>query len=277
MSDVPWIIGAGTALLLGLSIFITLMTLTYQQRRLQHRKELDHLTMAYQREILQARLEAQEQTLLAVSQELHDNLGQQLALIRLHMSTLDMTGTQPPGQKVQFCKEVLDQAVTDLRHLSRRLNSRHVDHQSLPDLLRDLLQSIQKTGVLTATFRLQGQEQNIPAEKKLLVFRMVQEALSNSIRHAAATSIRACLAYHSDKLLLQISDDGKGIKPSELSSRVGSSEGSGLFNMHYRAKLMGARLLIRRQEPRGTLVSIELPYYTPNTTSYDHNQSSPCG
>lgn len=277
MSDVPWIIGAGTALLLGLGIFMTLMTLTYQQKRLQHRKELDHLTAAYQREILQARLEAQEQTLQALSQELHDNLGQQLALVRLHISTLDMAGCLPCRQRLQSCKAVLDQAIADLRHLSRLLDSRHVDHRSLPDLLQDLLDSIQRSGALSATFRLQGQERDIPAESRLLVFRMVQEALSNSMRHAAATSLQVSLTYLHDRLLLQVSDDGKGIECSELPSHAGGPRGSGLANMHYRAGLIGARLQIRRREPQGTLVSIELPYSSPNALRYEHNQSSPCG
>jgi two-component system, NarL family, sensor kinase len=277
MSDVPWIIGAGTALLLGLGTFITLMTLTYQQKRLQYRKELDYLAAAYQREILKARLETQEQTLLAVSQELHDHLGQHLALVRLHVSTMDAAGGESSGQKIRDCKEILDKAITALRAISRQLNSHYVDRQPLPDLLRDLLQAINETGVLAASFHVQGAERDLPAEKKLLIFRMAQEALSNSIRHAQASNIQAVLAYLHDKMVLRITDDGKGIPASTLSSPGGRHKGSGLHNLQYRAGLIGAQLQIRRQEPRGTLVSIVLPYHVHIPTSYEHNQSSPGG
>lgn len=277
MSDVPWIIGLGTALLLGLGTFITLMTLTYQQKRLQYRRELDRLEALYQREILQARLETQEQTLLRVSQELHDNLGQHLALVRLHLCTLGKNCTAGNMQKVQACREVLDRAINDLRDISRWLSSRYADRQPLPELLRDLLQAIGKSGALTAGFQLQGQERELPGEKKLLLYRMAQEAVSNSIRHAQATSICAVLAYHSDRMVLRITDNGKGIPPSALPLPGNKHKGTGLPNMQYRAALIGASLRVRGLQPRGTLVSIELPYSATNSTSYEYNQSSPGG
>lgn len=88
MSDVLLIIAVGTTLFLSLGIFIAFMTLTYQKKRLQHHEEVKGLIDAYQKEILKAQIEMQEQTFLSISQEIHDNVGQILSLVRLNISTL---------------------------------------------------------------------------------------------------------------------------------------------------------------------------------------------
>ncbi len=259
MPEVLLIIIVGTFIFLLLGVFIIFMTLTYQKKRLLHEKEVNVLVEAYQKEILQARLEMQEQTLLLISQEIHDNVGQVLSLVRLNISTLPGSDNSGTDQKIATSKLLLDQALEDLRNLSKRLNSQFIIHQNLSDLLRFQLELIQKTGAVATNLELKGEERSMNPEKKLILFRIAQEAFSNVIRHAEATLITVMLDFASDKLLLSICDNGKGFVTT-LSGTDRNVMGTGTHNMHYRASLIGAVLHLNSSIGQGTKVTLSLPY-----------------
>jgi len=136
MTDIFIIVIAGTFLLLVLGIFITFMTLNYQKKRPEHQKQIAELEESFQKEVLKSQIEMQEQTFLSISQEIHDNVGQILSLARLNMSTIEITGNVNASQKVKSSKELLDQAIEDLRDLSKRLNSKYTARQSLSSLIK---------------------------------------------------------------------------------------------------------------------------------------------
>lgn len=255
MSDILLIIGTGTALLLTLGTFITLMTLSYQKKRLQYQEEVTGLVAAYQKEILKAQLEMQEQTFLSISQEIHDNVGQVLSLARLHISTLASTVSE---QKIITTKELLDQAIQDLRDLSKRLNSKYVAQQKLPELLRHQLELIRKTGTVDTCFQCTGEEVLLNPEKKLIIFRIAQEALNNALKHAEADTITITLAYTAAKLTLRIADNGRGYLLAGQATKTNLSKGTGLYNMQYRAGLIGASLSMQSARGAGTLIALEL-------------------
>lgn len=259
MSDVLLIIAVGTTLFLSLGIFIAFMTLTYQKKRLQHHEEVKGLIDAYQKEILKAQIEMQEQTFLSISQEIHDNVGQILSLVRLNVSTLGKAENIAAEQKILSSKELLDQVIGDLRDLSKRLNSKYVARQELSCLLKFQIDLIAKTGVASTHFDVQGEEKVLNPEKKLMLFRISQEALNNAVRHAEASTITIKLEYKSEKTILSISDDGKGFTAPGKAEKNGLSQGTGTYNMYYRASLIGAKLRIQSTRGKGTQVLLELP------------------
>lgn len=236
------------------------MTLAYQRKRLQHQDEVTGLVEAYQKEILKTQLEMQEQTFLAISQEIHDNVGQVLSLVRLNMSTMNVAENTILQQKVNTSKELLDQAIQDLRNLSKILNSKYVSQQSLSDLLKFQLGLIQRTGAVETGIEVHGEVRTLDSEKKLIIYRIAQEALSNIIKHADANSIKAKLTYMADRLSLSITDDGKGFIASSTSPGEVLAQGTGIHNMYYRAKLIGATLHVESKPGLGSLVLLELPF-----------------
>lgn len=260
MSDVAIIIAVGTLLFLLLAAFIAFMTLAYQKRRLQHEKEITGIVEAYQKEMLKAQLEMQEQTFLSISQEIHDNIGQILSLARLNMSTLGDSLTKEAQGKVTNSKQLIDQAIQDLRSLSKRLNSKYVANQPLSALLKFQLELISKTGAADTSFKIIGEEYPIPAEKRLIAFRIVQEALNNILKHAEATTIKASITFLPGRMTLSISDNGIGFaEAAQLATGEKLSAGTGLSNMQYRATLIGGSLRIDSMPGAGTRVSLELP------------------
>lgn len=252
MPETPIIILVGTSLLLALGLCIVLITLAYQKKRLQHQQEILRLEADYRQEILHARLEVQEQTFLSFSQELHDNIGQLLALARLQLAV----GAESAAQAPEAClkgQETLDLAIDEVRALARRFNSLYIQQLELPALLEAHLELIRQAGTHHIDLQVEGTEKPLPPEKKLLLFRMVQEALSNTLRHADAGSISVHLQYTGKTLFLQIADDGRGFESNA------TAEGTGLHNMRNRAQLMGARFEVKSQVGAGTRIRIELP------------------
>ncbi|RDC62866.1 sensor histidine kinase [Adhaeribacter pallidiroseus] len=260
MSDIPIIITTGTFIFLLTAGFITFFFYSYQQRLTAHLKEKEELKIIFQNEKLKAQLEMQEQTFHSISQEIHDNIGQILSLIRLNISTIKPDDYASTEQKISISKELLDQAIEDLRDLSKRLNTEFVNQQSLSALLQFQLSLIQKAGYHHTTLEVHGEEEaNLDPEKKLIIFRIAQEALNNVIKHAAAQNIAVALVYLSDKIILSIKDDGRGLNPSKHSLITGWANGVGTYNMYYRAHLIGAEFSLQSHPGEGTLAHLILP------------------
>jgi signal transduction histidine kinase len=246
---------ASALLMTFLTVVVVIAIVKYQNRARKHLQEVVDLKNSYHQEIMHAKLEMQEQTFLAISQEIHDNIGQILSLIRLNISTIKPQDILSTENKVKESKSLLDQAIGDLRELSRRLNSEFLAQQSLAELLQFQLALIQKTGHFQTGLVIQGEEKPLDSGKKLILFRISQEALNNVIKHAGAKTISIALSYLPDRLRLSIEDDGQGFDASTNQHR----KGVGTQSMAYRAKLIGAHFTIFSKPGKGTVCQLTLP------------------
>jgi len=244
-------------LMVMLTGVIVIAIVKYQNRLRKHLQEVSDIKHSYQQEILKAQLEMQEQTFRTISQEIHDNIGQVLSLVRLQISTVNPSDLVATAQKITSSKELLDQALDDLRNLSKQLNPEHVGRHPLSGLLRTQLDIIRKAGLHETHFELHGEETPLDPGKKLIVFRIAQEALNNVLKHANARNISAVLMFLPDKILLSIKDDGQGfVPPTDPDAPPG---GLGLRNMAHRATLIGAQFHVQSHPGGGTLIQLTLP------------------
>jgi len=201
----------------------------------------------------------QEQTFRTISQEIHDNIGQILSLIRLNISTIKAEEDSPSERKIITSKELLDKAIEDLRDLSKRLNTEHVSQQSLAESLRFQLNLIQRTELYETNLEVHGQERPLEPEKKLIVFRIAQEALNNIMKHADAKNISVLLMYIPGKIILSIKDDGQGFDTAAVYKPDEPAKGIGTNNMYYRANLIGAEFSLQSKPGEGCLARLILP------------------
>ena len=251
---------AGTALFLALVVAIFIFLMLYQKKNYKHLVEKLEMQEAFGKEILESRLEMQEQTFLNISQEIHDNIGQILSLVRLNVSTIDPANPENAARKVANSKELLDGAIQDLRDLSKRLNSEYLNHQTLPEMLRFQLDLIQKSGEYKTALKVTGKERNFDQDKKLIIFRIAQEALNNAIKHAKANTININLDFLPDKSVLKVIDNGVGFEVNETADKNKPAKSVGSYNLKYRANLIGGNFVLKSKPGEGTLAELSVPF-----------------
>jgi len=241
-------------------VIIIVAIVKYQRKTRKYLIEMSELKIKYQEETIKAQLEKEEQTLTRISQEIHDNIGQILSLVKLNLNTLNIEDC--PGsvkEKILTSKDLVGKAIVDLRQLSKSLNSLHLSQGYLSELINSELEIINKTGVYGVKFDVTGKEKPFHPQKRLIIFRIAQEALNNIIKHANACHISVTLNYEEKMFGLLIEDDGEGFINTQLDSAILNESGIGLTNMKNRAQLIGGLLKINSVKGKGTSVHLSVP------------------
>ena len=244
----------GSLILFLLSFFIITFILLYQKK---HKAFIDQ-KYQFQQTLLQAQLEIQEQTLKNISQEIHDNVGQVLTLAKLNLATTSVA-EEAASEKIKTSQQLIGKAIQDLRDLSRSLNTDYVEEMGLVRSIEYELELLQKTGSIETELNMEGKIVKFDKQKELILFRIVQEAIHNIMKHADAKKITAAIHFTNDAMQIVIKDNGKGFDLSPLNDAGNQSFGLGLRNMNSRATLIGALFSVNSAIGNGTEVSLQLP------------------
>jgi len=246
-----------SAFILTMISFIIVMIFTLQNRRRGFQSDLLALRANFDKELYKAQLEIQEQTFQDISREIHDNVGQMLSLARLGIDTLDLQNQNEARQGLRELSEIVENALNDLRHMSRSLNNEIVKNVGLEKSIEKQVKYIQKGGKYNVRFDVKGQKSKIDENKQILLFRIVQESLNNILKHATASDIVINIEYLKDQLSVKIEDNGQGFQLADGCSQL--QDINGIQNMRQRASLINARLNIVSEIGRGTTVTVLTP------------------
>jgi signal transduction histidine kinase len=202
---------------------------------------------------------AQDEERRRFARDLHDDIGQELAAAKMMLEGLLQVPTIRTEEKaVSEASEIIDRAIQQVRSMSYLLHPPLLDEGGLFSALRWLLEGMSERSGIKTSLDLQPTE--FPRLAPLLertVFRIVQEALTNVLRHSRAQSASVKLIQKENNLLLSVQDDGKGVAEQTLQLQPGSI-GIGLGGMRERVREFGGELRIRNTNP-GTIVEISIP------------------
>lgn len=243
-----WLIFIGTASLSVLLIFFYLLFIQYSRKKIEHLKQMKDLQFEYGQTLLKSQLEIQEQTLRHISREIHDNIGQVLSLVFLNLNTLK----SPDTEKLKFTSGLVTKAIDDLRGLSKSLNPDRVHTIGITESIKTELAQLERTGIFQTTLTIENDLSDMPPEKTIILYRMVQEVLNNIIKHSQADKILVSIQNDSVIGTILISDNGQGFSVENKSS------GIGLQNLKQRAALINAEVKIISEVDEGTSVSFIL-------------------
>jgi signal transduction histidine kinase len=250
------VIGAAVFALLVIT-FLFRFILLYQKKSIAFTSEKKLMETQFQQEILLSQLEIQEQTLKNISQEIHDNIGQTLSLVKLNLNTIDMEKPAVIPQKVDNSKQLVGKAITDLRTLSKKLHSDSILAAGLLKAIEFELGLVEKSGIYQTSLTINGEPVTLDAQKELILFRIVQEAMNNIIKHAHASTIAISANFAHNHLQLLIDDNGNGFKlPLEQGD---INRGIGLRSMENRVKLLNGQFAIETAPEKGTQIQISVP------------------
>ena len=207
---------------------------------------------SYRQELLKTQLETQEQTFHQISEELHDNIAQLLSSTRMLLGITERTMNQVPDS-LRTADETLSKAIQDLRMLSKSLNKEWLRQFNFIENLKTEIERI--NAARTTHLELSTQVSTLPLqpESQVMLFRVVQEALQNCIKHSQATKVMIRIEQGEDIRVL-IQDNGKGIQTD-----ANRPAGVGMLNMNHRTKLLGGAISWSPAVTGGTLVTISVP------------------
>lgn len=245
------IILVGSAFFLLVAIGIIVLLLIYQKRQLQFILEKQELSNQFQKELLTTRLEAQEETLNQLSRELHDNVGQLLSSAKLLVGVARRALTTPM-EELELAEETVSKAITELRSMSKSLNKDWLEKFNFIENLNAEADRINATKEFEMIIH-QPESIHLSSEHQLVLFRIVQEAFQNSLKHGKANQIKIVVAQSERQVDVVIEDNGKGFNVMDT-----SLPGVGMINIKNRALMLGGSAQWQ-SSGSGTSVTVRIP------------------
>jgi signal transduction histidine kinase len=237
-----------------IGIFLMILVFFFLRRQRNYKMEKEDMRNRFEQTLLNTQLEIQEHTFNYISQEIHDNIGQILSLVRINLNVLS---EKSPEIHFANTDDLLGKVIRDLRNLSHNLNSNRLKEIGIVEGLRSLLQQLDKTEKFTTEFNApDGALSFMNNDHCLILYRMVQEVLHNIIKHAAATHIVIDIIQKDYRTYsVTITDNGKGFDTKTLDN---DSTGIGLQNIFARAKLINATVKVNSTQGKGTSINFDI-------------------
>ena len=215
-------------------------------------------------------LTVQEEERRHISRELHDEIGQALTVLKIKLQTLPPSGDDADGERAlspEKMGEILasvDHTLAQVRNLSVDLRPSVLDDLGLPAALRWYVDRQARDSGMDIRFQsLSGIDRMAP-EIETACFRLVQEALTNTIRHSQAASARVLLERDPDGIHLRILDDGNGFDVNKAHEKARAGGSSGLLGMRERVRLLEGRIDMKSDSENGTRIMAFFPLSSPD-------------
>jgi signal transduction histidine kinase len=218
-------------------------------------------------QLLRRLVTAQEEERRRISRELHDHMGQYLSTIILRLKTLQPLASEQESARLSLrsLHELTGQLVDEVHHLAWELRPAALDDLGLQTALQNYTEKWSERGGVAVDFHGGGLErQRLPPEIETTIYRIVQEALTNVLKHAEARRVSVIVERRREHVLVIVEDDGKGFDVGRASHSWGAGRGLGLLGMRERVALVGGVLNVESAPGGGATVRIRIP--VPATT-----------
>ncbi|MCA0233601.1 MAG: histidine kinase [Bacteroidetes bacterium] len=249
----------------GILAFIVL----YRQRKIQYIRETQLLQQLHQQELMEAQLAIQQQTMRDIGREIHDDVGQKLTLASIYAQVLlhskALKTTDSFSQMTEIAK-LIDTSLQDLRQLSKSLVQPELTHTPLEDLLRQEVAQINQLGSCHVHLLLPSAPLLLDTSIKNNIFRISQEFMQNSLKHAFCQTIWLNISIKPDRIDFVFKDDGKGFEIDRQST------GIGLANVKRRlSELAAFDDSFTSTLGSGTTLQFSIPFLTIPDETYSSN------
>lgn len=223
-------------------------------------KPLQRLAATRQR-LLALTLSAQENERGRIARDLHDSLGQSLTSLMIGLRTIEESSTEQHVQaQARELRRIGNDTHVEVRRLARGLRPAVLDDMGLVPALERYTEDLCSSNQISATFEPDCSDSvKLPEKVQTAVYRIVQEAATNAIRHGQAKSLHIQLSYNPRQLWVDIVDDGAGFDVVSALKADQASNPFGLLSIHERAGLLGGEAIIDSHPGQGTRVRVRIP------------------
>ncbi|GMR10818.1 MAG: hypothetical protein BMS9Abin28_1642 [Anaerolineae bacterium] len=213
------------------------------------------------RAYISALTHAQEEERHRMARELHDETIQDLIAIdqRIQMVSADLDKSNPEqAAQLNSLHREVNRAVNEVRRLTRALRPIYLEDLGLTTAVEMLADDLQRDRQIPVEVRIEGDVRRLSGEVELAIYRIIQEALSNIVRHSEAGTVAILLSFRNGDIQAEVRDDGVGFDGPSKASTLAANGKFGLMGMHERADLIGAELSIKSEPGGGTQVRLTL-------------------
>jgi signal transduction histidine kinase len=213
-------------------------------------------------ELLRRLVTAQEEERRRVAHDLHDQMGQHLAALMLGLKSLeqDCSSSPPVGERIQQLQELTEQIIREVHRLAWELRPAVLDNLGLNTALRRYAEEwSQRSGVLVDFHSSGLDDERLPPRIETTLYRVVQEALTNVLKHAQAQRVSVLLERHEDHVLTIVEDDGQGFDTEAMMNAPDAQRRLGLLGMNERVALVEGTFEVESTAGAGTTVFVRIP------------------
>jgi ligand-binding sensor domain-containing protein/signal transduction histidine kinase len=223
------------------------------KRRMRKLRQAHAAQQAFSRQLI----EGQEAERKRIAAELHDSIGQSLAIIR-NLALVGLSNPEDHTQSLEQLNEVstaASEALVEVKAVAHNLRPYQLDRLGLTKALDAMVKTVSGSSDIRFVTDIAELDSVVPKGAEINLYRIVQESLNNIVKHSAATEAGVIVRKTGQNIHIEIRDNGKGFAPGSFSdSRPG---GLGLVSIAERAKILGAKWEIQAAPGRGTIISID--------------------
>jgi signal transduction histidine kinase len=248
---------AGMVFSILIAVSVVFFYLRYQRNLVKQQLKLSEAETLYQKELLHAIIQSQEEERKRIGMDLHDEVGSALSSLRMiieNLKNIDIA-TDRNNQQNQ-CKSIIDKVITDVRNISHNLSPLKKGAYGFLDAIEDLVDGINQSKKINVDLVIQPDDayQHVEDNASLALYRISAELMNNTIKHAKAENITLSFSVKNNILHLDYADDGIGLPNNAIAKK-----GMGMQNIESRLGMIGASFNILQGSKKGFNASIELP------------------
>jgi len=251
--------GLGGSLLLGSVIFLLIFKnrkrkqeLAQQQQEVKNQKLANQLK-EQELKAIDAMIEGQEKERQRIANDLHDDLGGLMATVKLHFNALKKNEKPELYDKTNA---LIEEAYQKVRSVAHAKNSGVIAKQGLLVAVRNMANKISAANQLQIEVVDHGLDNRLENSLELTLFRIIQELVTNVIKHAEATEVNIHLTNHEDCINIMVEDNGKGFNPQQITK---TNAGMGISSIDKRVEHLQGKMTIESEKDKGTTVIIDIP------------------
>lgn len=233
-----------TVLVIFLVTTMVTLFVVFSRRKDKLLLEQKEAQKKFEREIAETEIEIREETLKNISWELHDNIGQLLTLAKIQLQTATK-------ETINEVSETIGKSLSELRLLSKLINPDAIKEIKLKEAIQLEIDRFNRLNFIQSELDVKGKEKPIDEKSSIVMFRILQEFFSNTIKHSRATMLNVEMNYSDKELTIEAKDNGVGFDKDDIQGK-----GIGLLNMKNRAELIGAKADLVSVPKQGTTLTI---------------------
>lgn len=246
---------AGTLVALLFVSLIVMLSAMLRKRAIAHQLERENWKLQLEKTAVAARLEERDLLVDEFSREIHDNIGQLATMVRMHLQVLEKQVTDAAQQKtinggMTFANALMD----SIQHISYSMDGSYIHEEGLFNAIGWQVDQIRSSHAIDIRLESPGMDMPLNAQQALVVYRIAQEAISNTLSHSGASELVIRLQYTDREFTMDVTDDGKGFDPA-----ITKSGKVGIRNMEHRARILGGKLEVKSRVDAGTNIRLTVP------------------